>query len=186
MASIGTNYDPATTAQALAESFTASRQQILTRQTTQASATEKALATLGSALSTFQNSLASLTGLNKTMAASSAVFSDPAVASASASSTAAAGTYSFFVSQLASAHQVSYSGVEDFTGGGTLAFESVDDNGNSVGRFTVTLAQGTHTVRDLAAAINGDAADKVGEKVEKADPAPRWRRWGGSSRLPPR
>ena len=159
MASIGTNYDPATTAQALAESFTASRQQILTRQTAQAGATEKALGTLGSALSAFQNSLASLTGLNKTMAASSAVFSDPTVASASASSTAAAGTYSFFVSQLASAHQVSYSGVQDFTGGGTLAFDSVAGDGTSVGRFTVDLAQGTHTVRDLAAAINGAAGN---------------------------
>ncbi|MFC5458261.1 flagellar filament capping protein FliD [Massilia niabensis] len=166
MASIGTNYDPATTAQALAESSTAARQAMLTRQSEQASATEKALGTLGSVLNSFQSSLAALTGLNKTMAATSAVFSDTAVASATASPTAAAGTYSFFVEQLASAHQVSYSGVRDITGtsGGTLTFASTvgepptDNTAHpTVERFTITLTERAYTVRELAAAINGDA-----------------------------
>lgn len=150
MASIGTNYDPATTAQALAESFTSARQQILTRQSTAASATEKALATLSSTLSAFQSSLASLTGLNKTISANSATFSDTAVASASATATAAAGTYSFFVQQVATSHKVSYSGMTDFAGKGTLTL------GAGTNSFTLDLTtKANWTVRDLAAAING-------------------------------
>ena len=154
MASIGTNYDPATTAQALAESFTSARQQILTRQSTAASATEKALTTLSSALSAFQSSLASLTGLNKTISANSATFSDTAVASASATATAAAGTYSFFVQQVATAHKVSYSGMSDFAGQGTLTL------GAGTNSFTLDLStKANWTVRDLAAAINGAAGN---------------------------
>ena len=150
MAGISTSYDPATTAQALAESFTSGRQSILTRQSTQATAAEKGLSTLGSALSTFQSSLATLTGLNKTLASSSAVFSDTGIASASATAAATAGTYSFFVEQVASAHKVSYSGLSDFAGGGSLTL------GVGAGTFSVDLStKATWTVRDLAAAING-------------------------------
>ncbi|KQQ91593.1 flagellar filament capping protein FliD [Massilia sp. Leaf139] len=150
MASISTTYDPASTAQALAEAFTSGRQTILTRQTTQASATEKGLSTLSSALTAFQGSLATLTGLNKTMSASSAVFSDTAVASATATATAAAGTYSFFVAQVASAHKVSYGGMTDFAGGGSLTL------GVGASSFVVDLStKPTWTVRELAAAING-------------------------------
>ena len=150
MAGISTSYDPATTAQALAESFTSGRQSILKRQGTQATAAEKGLGTLGSALSTFQSSLATLTSLNKTLAASSAVFSDTGIASASATAAATAGTYSFFVEQVASAHKVSYSGLSDFTGGGSLTL------GVGAGTFSVDLgAKANWTVRDLAAAING-------------------------------
>lgn len=155
MAGISTNYDPATTAQALAESFTAGRQAILTRQGAQATATEKGLTTLGSALSAFQSSLASLTGLNKTISASSAVFSDTTVASASATANAAPGSYSFFVEQVASAHKVSYGGMTDFAGGGSLTL------GVGASSFSVDLGtKANWTVRELAAAING-AADNT-------------------------
>ncbi|MDB5748911.1 MAG: hypothetical protein JWP72_3759 [Massilia sp.] len=150
MASIGTNYDPATTAQALAQSFTAGQQQILTRQSETAKAVEKALGTLGSALSTFQASLAVLTGANKTLSANSATFSDPAVASASATPAAAAGTYAFFVEQVASSHTISYGGMTDFAGKGSVTL------GVGAASFTIDLtAKATWTVRDLAAAING-------------------------------
>ena len=148
---INTTYDPATTAQALAEAFTAGRQALLTRQSNAATATEKGLSTLGSALSAFQNSLTSLTGLNKTITANSAVFSDTAIASASATATAAAGTYTFFVEQVASAHKISYSGLSDFAGGGSLTLASGSNS------FTLDLStKANWTVRDLAAAINGD------------------------------
>ena len=150
MAGISSTYDPASTAQALAESFTSGRQSILTRQSAAASAAEKGLSTLGSALSAFQGSLATLTGLNKTISASSAVFSDTTVASASATAGATPGTYSFFVEQVASAHKVSYSGMTDFAGGGSLTL------GVGASSFSVDLgAKATWTVRDLAAAING-------------------------------
>lgn len=149
---INTTYDPATTAQALAEQFTSGRQTMLTNQTNAAAATEKGLNTLGSALKAFQTSLASLTGVNKTIAANSAVFSDTAIASATATSTAAAGTYAFFVEQLATTHKVSYSGMTDFAGGGSLTL------GSGSNSFSVDLSgKTTWTVRDLAAAINGNA-----------------------------
>jgi flagellar hook-associated protein 2 len=150
MAAISNNFDPATTAQALAESFTAGRQSLLTRQGTQATATEKGLSTLGSALSAFQTSLAALTGLNKTISASSAVFSDTAIASASANATAAPGSYSFFVEQVASANKISYGGMTDFAGGGSLTL------GVGASSFSIDLTtKANWTVRDLAAAING-------------------------------
>ncbi len=164
MASIGTNYDPTTTAQALATSATAAHQAILTRQSTAAAATEKALGTLGSALSSFQTSLAGLAGVGKTLGANSAVFSDASVASATATSTAPAGTYSFFVEQVASAHQVSYSGVKDITGtaGGTLKFDSmVGDPALAVTQFTLTLGTRTYTVREMAAAINSEPTNSA-------------------------
>jgi flagellar hook-associated protein 2 len=149
MATIGT-YDPTKTAQALAESFTAGRQQILTRQSGTASAVQKALASLSSTLSTFEGSLWSLTGTGKSMSANSALFSDPTVGSATATPTATAGTYSFFVEQIASAHKVSYSGMTDFAGTGSI---TLGVGGTS---FTIDLStKATWTVRDLAAAING-------------------------------
>lgn len=151
---INTTYDPATTAQALAEQFTAGRQAMLTRQTNSATATEKGLSTLGSALSTFQTSLLSLTGVNKTIAANSAVFSDTTVASASATAAAAAGTYTFFVKQVASAHKISFGGLTDFTGGGSLKL------GSGSNSFTLDLnSKSTWTVREVAAAINGNTAN---------------------------
>jgi flagellar hook-associated protein 2 len=150
MAAITNTYDPTTTAQALAQSFTSGRQTILTRQTAQASATEKGLSTLGSALSTFQSTLAALTGLNKTISANSAVFSDTSIASATATSSAVPGTYSFFVEQAASAHKVSYSGMTDFTGSGSVTLGA----GSNAFKIDLTT-KGSWTVRDLAAAING-------------------------------
>lgn len=150
MAGISNTYDPASTAQALAESFTSGRQSILTRQSVAATATEKGLSALGSALSAFQGSLSSLTGLNRTISASSAVFSDPTIANASATAKATSGTYSFFVQQVASAHKVSYGGMTDFAGGGSVTL------GVGSSSFAVDLStKANWTVRDLATAING-------------------------------
>ncbi|WP_208279850.1 flagellar filament capping protein FliD [Massilia oculi] len=149
-------FDPVPTANDLADKYIASRQQILNTQTKAAAATEKGLTELNSALSAFQASLAALTGLNKTMYSQSAVFSDTTLGSATATSTAAGGTYAFFVKQLAVASQVSYTGLTDNAGvggkltvnmGGSTAFEvnmaAADADGN-----------GTLSTRELAAAIN--------------------------------
>jgi flagellar hook-associated protein 2 len=154
--SIGPNYDPTSTAVALAEKYTAGRQSILTAQTKQASAASKGLNDLGAALSTFQSSLLSLTGAKKTMFAQAATFSDTAFGTASASASASAGSYAFFVEKIATASQVSYSGLTDDAGiGGTLGIKLGGANA-----FDVDLASadtdnnGTLTTRELAAAIN--------------------------------
>ena len=154
-------YDPVPTATSLADKYIASRQQILDTQSASATAAEKGLTDLNSALSAFQTSLSALTGLNKTMYAQAATFGDTTIGSATASSTAAAGTYSFFVEKLAAASQVSYAGLADATGvsgklgvemGGSLAFEV------NLGASPRSL-----TPRELAAAING--AESNGGRV---------------------
>lgn len=154
-------YDPTTTAQALAEKYVSARQQILDAQSTRATSTEKGLNELNSAMLAFQSSLSSLTGLSKSMYVQSATFSDTTIGSATATSTAASGTYSFFVKQVATASQVSYTGLTDDAGvggtvkinmGGALAF-SVDLNAAD------SDANGTLSTRELAAAINGAAGN---------------------------
>jgi flagellar hook-associated protein 2 len=150
-------YDPASTATAMAQKSTAAAQDILNTKSKAAADTAKGLTSLGSAISTFQASLASLTGLNKSMVARSATFSDTTLGSASAGTSAVAGSYAFFVKQVATASQVSYAGLTDDAGiGGNLV---VKLGGGSGGSFTVDLAAantdgGALSVREIAAAIN--------------------------------
>lgn len=159
-------YDPVPTANDLADRYIASRQAILTAQKAAANATEKGLSDLSSAISAFQASLASLTGLNKTMYAQSATFGDTAMGSASASATAAAGTYSFFVKQLAAASQVSYAGLGNATG----VSGKLNINMGGAPGFEVDLGASPRnlTPRELAAAINsaeGNAGKVVASVV---------------------
>jgi flagellar hook-associated protein 2 len=150
-------YDPASTATALAQKYTAAAQDALTIKTKDSAATAKGLTDLGSAISNFQSSLASLTGLNKSLVARSATFSDTTIGTASASATATAGTYAFFVKQVATASQVSYAGLtDDVAISGNLV---VKLGGGAGGSITVDLATantdgGALSVREIAAAIN--------------------------------
>lgn len=159
MAISSPTYDPTTTAAALAEKYVFSQQQALTTRSERASATDKGLASLRSALSSFQTALLGLTGTNKTMFAQSAVFSDTSVGSASAKSTAAAGTYSFYVEKLASANQVSYSLDEASGVTGSLAVKV----GSATINIDTTAANtdgGALSPREIAAAINASADNK--------------------------
>lgn len=159
MASVITapTYDPVTTATALAEKYVAARRDILTSQTRIATATERGLADLGTALSSFQASLAVLTGTGKTLYAQSATFSDATFGTGTASASASPGTYSFFVKQLATSSQVAFAGLKDDTGvSGELV---VKMGGAEAFKIDMTAADadknGTLTPRELAAAING-------------------------------
>lgn len=163
MASVITapTYDPVTTATALAEKYVASRRDMLASQTAQAAATERGLTTLGSAISAFQTSLAALTGTGKTLYAQSVTFSDAAFGSGTASAAAPAGTYAFFVKQLATPSQVAFAGLTGDTGAAGLL--GVDMGG--VEAFNIDLAaadsdgDGTLSTRELAAAINAAPAN---------------------------
>ncbi|HWJ93098.1 MAG TPA: flagellar filament capping protein FliD, partial [Telluria sp.] len=122
---------------------------------------------LQSAMSTFQSALTTLTGAGKTLFAQSATLSDTTLGTGTASSSAVAGSYTFFVKQLATSHQTVYGGVPDNTpegsagmldiylgaGAGTLAF-SVD--------LGAADTDGDHaiSVREIAAAINKDTNNK--------------------------
>lgn len=149
-------YDPIPTATSLADKYIAARQQILTSQNAAATATEKGLTELNSALLAFQSSLASLTGLNKSVYAQSASFGDAAIGSATASAQAATGDYAFFVKQLATASQVSFSGLTDDEGvGGQLRIKMGGDTAFDVNLADASVDGNTLSTRELAAAING-------------------------------
>ncbi|MEX5748157.1 flagellar filament capping protein FliD [Massilia sp. X63] len=162
MAITAPTYDPVNTANSLADKYVMARQQILDVQNKEASATLKGLTELNSAILAFQSSLTTVLGSGKSMYAQAATFSDIAFGSATASATAAAGTYSFFVKQLAAANQVSYTALTDDTGvGGMLKINLGTSGTGGVTTIEVDMAladadnNGTLTTRELATAING-------------------------------
>lgn len=154
-------YDPTSTAQAMAQKTTAAAQQMLTNQTNTASATSKALSTLSSAISAFQASLTSLTGIGKSMLAQSATLSDTAVGSASAKSSATAGSYSLFVEQVATANQASYTLPETTAKniGGTLSVSFAKPDASDANLRGTTPASATFDVKlDAGADTDGDGS----------------------------
>jgi len=162
-------YDPTSTAKAYADKYISGTQTQLTNQTKAASDTAKALSTLSAAISTFQTSLSGLAGFGKSVLAQSATLSDTMVGTASANATAAAGTYSLFVEQVATASQVSFNSLPAGPGlGGSLTINLNDtDKGTNTANFTVNLDAAADTdhdhklsVREIAAAINGATGNK--------------------------
>jgi flagellar hook-associated protein 2 len=145
----------------MAQKLTGPTQDILTGQTKDAQAVASGLSSLGAAIQAFQNSLEGMTGLNAAMFAQAATLSDSSIGSASATSAAAAGSYSFFVQQVATASQVSYNNLQDngVDGG------SVDIKFSGAPGFTVNLTgadtsgDGVLSVRELATAINKSSAN---------------------------
>jgi flagellar hook-associated protein 2 len=154
-------YDPKTTAENLANAYVANTKAILDVKSTKATATASALTTLNSALSAFQSALSSLTTSTTSVTANSATFNNTAVATATATSTAVPGTYSFYVEQLATAGQVSYN-VNDSVATNAGAMNVVLADGST---FQVDLANadsntdGVLSAKEVAAAINSAAAN---------------------------
>nr|WP_315400864.1 flagellar filament capping protein FliD [uncultured Duganella sp.] len=156
MAITSPKYDPITTATNLANAYVAPTKALLDAQAAKAKATSGALSTLGSALSAFQSALSTLTGGTKTVSANAATMSNTAVATASASAKAVAGTYSFYVEQLATAGQVSYNVADSVaTNAGSLNIALADGS-----TFQVALTNadsdmdGKLTAKEIAAAVN--------------------------------
>jgi flagellar hook-associated protein 2 len=177
-------YDPTSTAKALADKYIEGTQTQLTSQTNTANATAKALTTLGSAISAFQTSLASLTGIGHSLLAQSATLSDTTVGTATANSTASAGTYSLFVEKVATSSQVSYNSLADgATLGGQLTINLADEGtATNTANFIVKLDATADTdgdsklsVREIAAAINSATgnAGKVSAGVVTVGGTPR-------------
>jgi len=153
-------YDPKSTATSLATDYIAPTKAILDDQDATATAISNGLTTLSSALTAFQTSISSLASSTSSVSAASATFSNPSVATATAKSTAVAGTYSFYVEQLATAGQVSYGGVTDTTAAGSGSLNVVLADGTN---FQVDLANadtnhdGVLSAKEIAAAINAAA-----------------------------
>ena len=149
-------YDPTTTATNLANAYVAPSKAILDLQSTKAKATDSGLTTLNSALTAFQSAMRGLATGTSTVSANSATFSNTAVANATANSNAVAGTYSFYVEQLATAGQVSYN-VADSAATNAGAMNVVLADGST---FQVDLANadsnmdGQLSAKEIAAAVN--------------------------------
>lgn len=152
-------YDPKSYSEGLANEYVAGTKAILDARLAKVNATSSALSTLGSALSAFQGALSSLANSTTTVQATSATFSNTAVATASATSKAVPGTYSFYVQQLATAGQVSYN-VSDSVATNAGAMNVVLADGST---FQVDLANadnnmdGVLSAKEVAAAINSAA-----------------------------
>jgi flagellar hook-associated protein 2 len=150
------NYDPKTTATNLANAYVAGQQSAIDGRTKATAATSTALTTLSSAMSAFQTALASLSSGSKTVSATAATFS-AAVGTAKATSAAIAGTYSFYVEQLATAGQISYGGLSDTAaaGSGNLSVMLADGSNFQVSLTTAdSNMDGTLSPKEIAAAIN--------------------------------
>lgn len=156
--------DPTSSATQFAKAFIQPMQTQIDNQTKSAKTTSDALSKLQSALQTFDSALFSLSG-TKGVVQYSATVSDTSIATATATSSAQAGSYSFFVEQTAAAHQVAFSNVPSVPvpSGGPLVVQL--DDGSS---FTVDLAaadtdgDGSLSPTEVARAIN-EAADNSGK-----------------------
>ncbi|MBC7859094.1 MAG: flagellar filament capping protein FliD [Burkholderiaceae bacterium] len=154
-ASGGLKYDPTSTATSLATAYVSGQQDLLTTQTKQNKTTTAALGSLKSALLAFQASLSALGG-SKTMLSNAASFSSSGYGSASATSAAAPGTYSFFVDSVAQASQDSY----DISPGLGLGGSLIVNVGQNPIPIVIDLSgadadsSGSLDAKELAAAIN--------------------------------
>lgn len=148
--------DPTSSATQFAKAFIQPMQTQLDSQSKSAKATSDALSKLQSALQTFDSALYSLSG-SQGVVQNSANFNETGIATATASSTAQAGTYSFFVEQTATANQIAYQNVPSVAvaSGGPLVVQLGD--GSS---FTVDLtaadtdSDGVLSPTEIARAIN--------------------------------
>ena len=153
-------YDPTASAQALTDKYTADLQARITEQTKAATATSAGLTSMKMALNNFTSSLLSLTN-GKTMVAQGATLSNTAVGSATATATAAAGTYSLFVEKVATSNQISLGSIGGnaipASGDGTLKIKLANNTD-----FTVDLSTAnsdgdqTLSAKEIAAAINAE------------------------------
>ena len=159
--SASNTYDPTASAQALTDKYTVDLQARITAQTKAATATAGGLASLKMALTSFSSSLMGLTS-GKTMLVQGATFSNTALGSATASESAAAGTYSLFVEKVATNNQISLGGLSNMAmpaaGDGTLKIKLANNTD-----FTVDLSKAntdadsaTLSAKDIAAAINAE------------------------------
>jgi flagellar hook-associated protein 2 len=151
-----TTYDPTSTAASLAQAYTSGAQTLLTTQTNQANQSAAALTQLQSALTAFDTALTGLSGKSSVLS-QTADFSDTSVGTASASGSAAPGTYSFFVQQLATANQVAYANLAAVPAsqGGNLVVNLAGGQSFNVDLTNADLDHdGTLTPTEMATAIN--------------------------------
>jgi|EP01034_Spumella_vulgaris_P029768 flagellar hook-associated protein 2 len=150
---------PSYMAAQLATRYTEATQTLLTDKTKAAASAGSGISKLSSAMSTFSSSLLALSG-KKSVLANAASFSSD-IGTATAGPAAVAGTYSFYVEQLATAGQIAYGGISDTAAAGSGSLNVVLADGTN---FNVNLVNadknldGNLTAQEVATAIN-TAAD---------------------------
>ena len=163
MATSVPTYDPKTTATQLAQLYIMGRQQVLDTQSATASAIEKALSKLSSAMGTFRSTLSSMSTTGSVVANKATFSSD--VGSATATAAASAGNYQFFVEKLATVGQVSFNGVTDVDltvtpAPGSMAIKLADGSSFNVNLNTADKDLDSKiTAKEIAAAINLEASN---------------------------
>lgn len=177
-------YDPVTTATALAENYVYARQAQLDTSSTKAQSQGSALTSLKTSLTTFTTALNTLTGKGSIIAQTASV-STPAAVTATASSKAAAGNFTFEVEQLAKAQQSLYSveslGLKDANLNAQGAVQSWPEQPKVVvslgdgGFFSIALdgadtdQDGKLSATEIARAINSASEGKVSASVVTKD-----------------
>jgi flagellar hook-associated protein 2 len=161
------DFDPVTTASQLAAAYVQGMQDQITSSKTAAQKTSTALNSLKSALSTFETALSGLSSTtgSKGMRQYTATLSD-SVGTASAASNAQAGTYSFHVEQVATAHQIALGDLPavPVAFGGPLLVQLGDGSSINVNLVAADAdGDGTLTQSEIARAIN--QAEGNGGKV---------------------
>nr|WP_315257956.1 flagellar filament capping protein FliD [uncultured Duganella sp.] len=157
-------YDPKTYAEGLANDYVSGTKTILDGQQTAATAKATALTKLGSALSAFQATLAALVSDTSTVTSTKASFSNTAIGTGTATASAQAGNYSFFVKQLATAGQVGYTIPSTIASGagsmkialGTAGTDFIDVDLSAAN----TDGNSVLSAKELAAAINASEDNK--------------------------
>lgn len=152
------DFDPVTTASQLANAYVQSAQDQITSRKTAAQKTSTALNTLRSALTAFDSALSGMSSAtgSKGMRQYSATLSS-SVGTASATSNAQAGTYTFHVEQVASAHQIAFSDLPavPVAFGGPLLVQLGDGTNLNVNLVAADAdGDGTITQAEIARAIN--------------------------------
>jgi flagellar hook-associated protein 2 len=146
---------PSYMATQLATRYTEASQTLLDDKTKAASGGASGISKLSSAMSTFSSSLLALSG-KKSVLANAGTFSSD-VGTATAGPAAVAGTYNFYVEQLATAGQVAYGGISDTTAAGSGSLNVVLADGTN---FNVNLVNADKnldnvlTAQEVATAIN--------------------------------
>ncbi|MCC4596679.1 flagellar filament capping protein FliD [Xanthomonas campestris pv. phormiicola] len=156
---------PTTMAKMYATRSTQGLDALLANKQDQAKKTSDALSTLRDALQTFQDSLMTLASDGKTVLAYTATSSDSSAATASATGNATAGSYAFYVEQLARNDQLTSLAIPAdvaAAGAGSLSIKLADGSIVNVDLSGADASgDGSLSAAELARAINQASGGKV-------------------------
>ncbi|WP_432699508.1 flagellar filament capping protein FliD [Kluyvera cryocrescens] len=144
------DFDPSTLATQLAGYDIIALQNSITKQTKNLDAQTKALASLRTALTTFRTSITALNSTTASVLKNAATMNQEGIATITASASAKKGTYSLNVTQLATAQQKGFEGLDDDAIKDATGTLKIDLNGESI----EIEMDGLNNLADFADAIN--------------------------------